>query len=165
MHKAPYAPGFKWYFAVSLAAGAAAEGRTPSNNADRAMPLRLDHMTLLAAPRGERPMDLGLEELRVLRGVGVVATNAVHRRRVDAQVRFRERDVLHVVAARAEGLLALREQPHLAAVVGLMAGGALAGRGGVRGFRPQLFSDARMAAHAEVRLLRQKQLGELGLVR
>jgi hypothetical protein len=67
-------------------------------------------MALLAGPPGEGGVDLFLEELRVLRRMGVMAASAVDRRRIDIQVRLGKRPTLDIMALPTQGLHRLEKE-------------------------------------------------------
>ena len=84
-------------------------------------------VTFVARARGEGHVDAGLEELRVLRRMRVVALPTVHRRRRDVQVGLAERRPVGVVALEARGLDRLTQQGILGRKMRLVAAQAVSG--------------------------------------
>jgi len=66
-------------------------------------------MAFLTGPAGEWCVHFLLEELRILRGVGIMAAHAIDSRGIDSDVGFGKRLRLEVMAVAAQGLQWLGE--------------------------------------------------------
>src|SRR3990172_2153272 len=106
-HTLPAAPGFNRNLFCACATEPASDGssaRTSASALSRMPGPASRNVTCVARPRAEGHVEIGLEELQILRGVRVVALSAVHGRRLDVQVGLAERRARRVVAFEARWL-------------------------------------------------------------
>src|SRR5574341_1434562 len=122
-------------------------------------------VALVTRSRPERHVDVGLEELRILRCVRIVTLPAVDDRRLDVEVRLGERRALRRVALEARRLDGLAQQGVLRREMRLVASLAISRRGRVGPLRPHPALQVLVAGEAKLRALRQEQVVQPRLVR